>query len=159
MVFNLNDCKLEYIVAPTYGKVVEIRRCSVTIYISVDDDHNVFAPIDGKITKMETFEGEITRYLKIFKSYEKKKGRVKIFINGCLSISFWLEVGEGYVTDRVRLDRFEGDFVSRGENIGEIILGSLSEIHLPESSLINVEEGDYLIGGETIIAFWNNYFP
>ena len=60
----------------------------------------------------------------------------------------------------VRLDEKDGRLVPgrmlRAEDfddkLGEILIGSLSEVHLPLSSVVLVKEGDAVVGGETVIA-------
>lgn len=69
-------------------------------------------------------------------------------------IEFWIEVGEGYVTDRILFRVRQNQTVRRaGARIGEIILGSLSEVHLdPRASHVLVRAGDKVTGGVTPVA-------
>lgn len=140
------------IVSPTFGVVTSIKNNKITIYIGIEDNHDIYAPISGKISKIKFSEGEFKR--KIFQTYVNKIGRASITIN---DIKFWIEVGKPkYVTDRVLLEKELDDKVKQGERIGEILLGSLSEVHLPENTIIKVKEGDVLIGGETVVAEYSS---
>ena len=170
------------IVAPTYGFVTEVTTTKITVYIPRKANHNVFAPAGGWITSIEAFQGDWLR--PIFQSWVKKTGRVIIGMatpitppfsssdadadeipptttqiselnDPWMFTEFWLEVGKPkYVTDRVRLDIDTDDRVEAGDKIGEILLGSLSEIHFSDQFVIEpaVQPGDWVVGGETIVA-------
>lgn len=159
--------------APTHGVVRHADDERITIYIAPRDDHRVYAPVAGRVTRINTYEGKIRRPVspeeyrlgsdsRVFQSYENKTGRVTVHMEEegtRLPLSFWLEVGEGYITERVRLDVLEGQYVpSPGTPIGEILLGSLSELHLPMGShgerrvRVLVKPGQKMVGGATPIA-------
>ena len=87
--------------------------------------------------------------VKLFKAWEKKRGRLTIKIS---DTNFLLEVGEGYVTKRVKLTKNVGQRVNHSEVIGEIVLGSLSEIYLPKDYVVIAQEGKRVIGGKTIVG-------
>jgi phosphatidylserine decarboxylase len=140
-----------FILSPTYGKVIGIDdiRKIITVYISKDDIHNIYAPNSGTITDVTKFQSEIKRM--VFKMEETKIGRVRIQVNK--SIDFWVEVGyPTYIHNRVLLRKHKGDKIKSGEVIGEIVLGSLSEVHLPREATILVVLNECLIGGRSIIA-------
>jgi len=139
----------ESIVAPTHGVITDIVGNKITIYISSEDNHDIFAPRTGTITSIIAKEGDFDRYLKLFKAWEKKIGRLTIEINDTI---FLLEVGEGYITKRVRLTKNIEQHVNQSEVIGEIVLGSLSEIYLPKAYVVTVQEGQRVIGGKTVLG-------
>lgn len=143
------------VVSPVYGTISNISDNSITIYISPNDNHNIFAPIDGTISEIDIVQGYWKR--RVFHAYEDKIGRTIIYIsNICLpeDISFWLEVGKPmYITDRIQLNKDIDDYVKKGELIGEIILGSLCEIHFHNLNHQNkIRIGDKVIGGNTILT-------
>jgi hypothetical protein len=135
------------VVLQTHGVVTGIASNKVTVYIDIDDIHDIYAPVSGKIKYVTTESGDFDRYLKVFRSWERKRGRLTI---GIRDVKFLVEVGEGYVTDRVRLKKGIGDTVKRGDVIGHIVLGSLSEIYLPIGYDVLVREGETVAGGTTI---------
>jgi hypothetical protein len=140
------------IVSPTYGRIIEIKEKEkiITIYIDKNDIHTIYSPIDGKVEKIEFINGEFERENKIFKTFDLKVGRCIITIN---QITFWIEVGKPkYITDRVLLTIKEGEMVKKSDKIGEILLGSLSEIHLSKTEKIKVKLLDFVVGGKTVIA-------
>ena len=150
------------ILSPVHGVIsninINIGKNTITIYISPEDNHTIYAPLDGKLIKIKNEQGSWKR--QIFQAYENKIARTILYIkNNKLKepLSFYLEVGKPkYITDRIRLKdhiKVNRELVE-GEEIGEIILGSLSEVHfgnLKYSNNINVH--DKVIGGKTIIAY------
>jgi hypothetical protein len=137
------------IVAQTNGVITEIDNGKITVYIDIKDNHDIFAPVTGKIEHLIAEKGDFDRYLKLFQSWEKKRGRLTI---GIENIRFLIEVGEGYVTNKIKVKKLVGEGVKRGEIIGHIVLGSLSEIYIPKEHSILVTEGQRLVGGKTILA-------
>lgn len=137
------------IVAQTNGVITEIDNGKITVYIDVKDNHDIFAPVTGKIKNLIAEKGNFDRYLKLFQSWEKKRGRLTIEIE---NVRFLIEVGEGYVTNKIKVKKIVDDKVKRGEIIGHIVLGSLSEIYIPKGHVILVTEGQRVVGGKTILA-------
>jgi len=122
------------IVAPTFGTIVNISRnddemvsdknTKMTIYIAPTDNHKVFAPLDGKIIMIKTVKGSFV--VKTFKSKEEHTGRIYLYLE---NVVLALEVGKPqYITDTVKLDVAKGDYVLKGKEIGEIIIGSTAYI-------------------------------
>lgn len=146
-----------FVVSPVYGVVSDIGDDSITIYIARNDDHRVFAPTSGTVTQIESFQGSWTR--NIFQASVHKTARTTITIQNQhydLPVSFWLEVGKPkYITDRIRIDKGKtvGEMLTQGEQMGEILLGSLAEVHfngLRHKTL--VQRGTKLLGGKSAIA-------
>jgi hypothetical protein len=152
------------LVAPTYGTVQKITPNSIEIYIGVTDNHQIFAPLTGDISNIEYQEGEFRHTYDVgeYVVEKTKRGRAIILVTDDENnkIPFWIEVGRGYVTNRIQIDKNIGErvkqckitHVQQGERIGEIKLGSLSQIHLPENSIATVKKGDIIIGGQTQVA-------
>lgn len=147
---------MNQIVAPTSGVINKIKNNKVQIYIAPEDDHHVFSPVSGIISKITIENGHWIRHIETdeFVADFKKDGRVTVQIqtNFGKLVSFWLEVGEGYITDRIKLSVTEGSRVNKGDLIGEIILGSLSEVQLPNNNLIRASLIQKVVGGQTIIS-------
>ena len=55
----------ESIVAPTHGVITEIVDNKITIYISTEDNHDIFAPKTGTIISIIAENGDFDRYLKL----------------------------------------------------------------------------------------------
>lgn len=151
------------ILAPTFGLVVCVLPLQgiITLYIPREANHNIFAPIGGRVGDIKSCQGHFSRPELEFVAETQKDGRLSFKIenqeeNTC--VDTWIEVGKrSYITDRVKLLIDKHDMVEAGQHIGEIILGSLSEIHLFNHSPHNVisyhiKPGDYLIGGQSVLA-------
>lgn len=145
-------CCEGYILAPSYGRVQSASKEKIAIFIPYEENHFLFSPIDGKITdiKMEkgTFEKEV------FKAKVMKRMKVTLDIDGDIPLSFASYVGFPYRPKRIRIDAQENQDVLKGEEVGEILLGSLSETYFPENVEIIPLVGmfDPVIGGKTKIA-------
>jgi len=151
------------ILSPVWGTVERVTGTretgiSIRIAIAVSDIKKIHAPISGVIEEIKFEEGEFKH--NVFEVPTTKTGRATVFIKGKkdIRLNFWLEVGEGYVTNRIKFDKVKGDHVNAGEEIGEILLGSLAELHLPPSTdaltvMSLVQANDKVKGGSSIIAW------
>lgn len=150
--FHQSASESNIVRSPTSGVVdaINAAKGTITIYISPQDNHDVFAPVSGIVQDIVTENGLWHRPMFTVPS-QVKTGRVRVVLNQ--GVEFWLEVGKPtYITNRVQLNIDKGSHVYAGERIGEIVLGSLSEVHLPVSSEILVKPGMPVVGGETAIA-------
>ncbi len=153
------------ILSPVYGQVSKsITDSSVQIHIGLHDVHIVYAPISGIVTAINADNGVLTEEHEriVFEVPEPKVGKAWIEVQGEAvdTVKFWLEVGKPtYSTNRVELYVKTGDRVKAGQQIGEIILGSLAMVFLPEASIPTVSydsttrKGSVLTGGVTVIAY------
>jgi len=159
--FN-NTLKFEYknifndidnlILSPVYGKVVKIKGLFIQIYISQNDNHDIFSPIYGKINQIyfkngifkdDTFHSEYDHTGRLFIKMENIYGNLK----------FIIEVGKPqYITDTIKVSVSENDFLESGQKIGQIIIGSTAYIILPPNSKNYLKLNDKLKGGKTIVA-------
>lgn len=143
------------IVSPVYGEITSITNNSIEIYISSSDNHNIFAPISGKITNINLDKGFWKREIqtKYFKTIEYKTGRLTVYIG---DVYFWVEVGKPkYITDTIRFDYNINDDIIQGQNIGEIIIGSLAKIYFPPDKIKfnDIYIGKKLEGGISELVF------
>ena len=149
-----NERKYITVVSPVNGVIsdVDSRNGLIQIYISPTDNHTIYAPMTGRITNITHENGSWTK--QVFQAYEEKTARVTIEIDGIME--FWLEVGKPtYITDRIRITKNVGDSIVQGEIIGEILLGSLSEVHLLNRQFSvpnNVYVTKRVQGGVTVLA-------
>lgn len=147
--------KIICIVSPVNGIITDIGNDHITIYINRTDNHDIYSPISGVLTNILNYKGSWTRH--IFHAEENKIARTTLFIKNPdmdQMISFWLEVGKPkYVTDRILINKNIGDYLIRGEYIGEIILGSLAELHFNGLKFYKmVGTNSCVHAGKTILA-------
>lgn len=156
----------DHVLSPSYGTVasVNIIKGTITTYMNIFDNHELFAPMSGIISHIMRFQGKFSRPELTFLADNKKDGRVIVGIQDAENkIEFWAEVGiRSYICDRIRLwdpnnvkEPLMLDLpVQAGQHIGKIILGSLTELHLPPSTWkIQVKPGDKMKGGRSIVAY------
>lgn len=75
-------------------------------------------------------------------------------------LPFWVEVGKGWITRRVALDKPSVEWIEtgkpvkvrRGDVLGELLLGSLALVLLPTGSEVLVKVDDRVVAAETHIA-------
>ena len=58
----------------------------------------------------------------------------------------------GLIARRIVCDLDENQQVKAGERFGIIRFGSRVDLYIPKKLTVNVLEGQYMIGGETVIA-------
>lgn len=151
------DC-LE-IISPVSGQVTKVGHkngeANITIYIPPEFNHSIFSPIEGQVVDIKAFQGTFSHH--IYKSSIHETGRILVTIQSYLfdvePISFWIEVGEGYITDMVRLEISIGSHVEKGKEIGSIVIGSLAQVQLPNCPFVNISQGSACQGGKTILGY------
>jgi len=141
----------------TSGTVTFVKRKKkaqyVRIYLSPNDKHTIYAPFDGTVSRVETKSGNFIR--QVFHSFERKNGRLILTFRSSssdLEIIAWFEVGSSYVTNTIKMNKKQGDSVYEGEVIGEIVVGSLSQLRLPLNMDVQVHAYDVVQGAKTIVA-------
>lgn len=153
------------VVAPAHGKVdiideIEERevmggRCRrVSIFLSVFNVHVQQAPVAGRVMLVKHNPGKFLNALKAesatenenvligFDATEPVQGRVGMrLLAGLIArrIIPWLKVGED---------------IQKGERVSLIQFGSRVDIYLPLSAKVEVQMGQKVVGGETIVARW-----
>ncbi|HUL51495.1 MAG TPA: phosphatidylserine decarboxylase [Candidatus Nitrosotalea sp.] len=151
------------IVAPAHGKVDAIEETTepdflggvcrrISIFLSVIEVHVQKAPVAGKLAHLKHTPGQFLSALKSesavhnenvligFESSEKSGERISVrLIAGVLArrIIPWAAVGNQ---------------VARGERISLIQFGSRVDLYLPISARVQVQLGDTVRGGETVVA-------
>jgi phosphatidylserine decarboxylase len=153
------DRKEERVVSLTWGVVERIEETAdhwhVRIYLSPEDMHDLHAPVTGVVSSITTVQGTWTR--PVFKSWETKRGRLQVWLhhgNHDQPLGFWVEVGQGYITDTVHFEPDKGDSVLQSERVGRIVIGSLAEVQIPKSWGLSVvvRAGEVVHAGQTILA-------
>lgn len=152
------------IVAPAHGTVDYIGEgieslylkgpCKrISIFLSVFDVHVQNAPIAGQIEYMEHKSGEFVNALKLSSATtnenlliglrEKDSSRI-------ISVRLIAGLIARRIVPWVRTD----EQVRQGERIALIQFGSRVEIYLPLDSIITIQLGEKVRGGETVLAKW-----
>lgn len=156
--------KKETIIAPCSGNIVCVNPAEalITIFLSPLVKHVIYAPISGRILKIDTCQGKIIRpELNWFVAEKEKNARLAVTLQGITTLQMWLEVGTSWITHGLFLTVKEGQEVFSGEKLGELIIGSLAEMHFPKDRKIEytVKFDDEIEGGKTILAHVDCHGP
>lgn len=115
------------------------------------DVHYQRSPISGEVVTVEYVEGEFVNAVSNAESlvaYRNEKN--EILIQGEFKVKV-IQVA-GVLARRIVDYVDEGSVVERGEKVGLIKLGSMVVMIFPEDLDPEIEEGEYVYGGETIVA-------
>jgi len=152
------DCQ-DAIRAPVDGLVTHVDRSrgTITVYVSPEDSHEILSPVTGKVVGLDTVEGTWIRPGVFNVPDQTKTGRLVVKMEtrrGRRMVEFWIEVGHGrYITDTVLFRPGVGDESESGRRVGEIVIGSLYEMHLDPDAEIVVGVNQRVRAGSTLLAF------
>ena len=151
------DCLL----SPADGKIILIQKngsndllegesCKISVFMNVFNVHVNRAPCNGTVDTTVYTPG-------LFYSADSAKGDLK---NERCAVFLTTEDGQkiafvqvaGLIARRIICWLEPGDVVKRGQRFGLIRFGSRVDIHLPASIRVDVQVGDTVRAGETIIG-------
>ncbi len=151
----------ELLVSPADGKVVVIEqifeqeyfgeeRLQVSIFMGPTDVHLNRVPMAGKLVYYQYHPGQ---YLAAYnpKSSELNEQNT-IVIEGEKLGKIGLRQIAGVVARRIQFYHKQGAQLTKGEELGFIRFGSRMDVLLPKDFNLNVQMGDQVYGGESIIA-------
>lgn len=152
------------VLAPADGKVVSSAPASppaelglgnaprwrIGIFLSPIDVHVNRIPVDGTVTRIAYRHG------KFFNASLDKASALNERNTLVVRLADGRELGvvqiAGLIARRIVCEVREGDAVAAGSRFGIIRFGSRTDLYLPEGVKPLVEEGQTMIGGETVIA-------
>ncbi len=155
---------LEAVVAPCDGVVVSIEDVEPPLELRLDADRStqirissspasanmILAPIEGVLKTLVTESGDPARILNVS---PEGSGQAAAFatIEGEAG-AVGLRTSAGGLGPRLHLVTELGDTARLGRKIGVRRLGGWTDVFLPLGADVAVQEGQSLIGGETIIC-------
>ncbi len=156
--------RLGSIVAPADGRVVLVgpavppeelglgpaTRWRVAIFLSVLDVHINRVPIEGVITRVAYRPGAFVSASMDKASDSNERNALALRLADGRSLAV-VQIA-GLVARRIICSVREGDQVHTGDRFGLIRFGSRTDLYLPEGVKPLVSPGQYMIGGETVIA-------
>jgi len=123
----------------------------VTVYVAATDSHVIYSPTGGVTAYTRTESGVWERPGLFRVPDQTKTGRLVVGVRTLAgrTYEYWIEVGRGaYITDAIRFEAGEpGARVFSRQRVGEIVIGSLYEMHMPGRTQLLVRPGDRLTGG------------
>ena len=120
----------------------------ITIFLSPLDVHMNRTPVSGRITKIDYRPG---KFLPAYKEASNDNELNELWIDHDGDMIVVRQV-VGILARRIVCRVSEGQTVNRGERIGLMKFGSRMDVFLPEGTPLQVQVGQRVIGGETVLA-------
>ena len=121
----------------------------VSIFMSPLDVHVNRAPISGTVKSVKHTKGRFFRAYNLEKSFENEKNEI-VMKNSGIKVKV-IQIA-GFLARRIICTLKKNQKVKIGDRIGMIALGSQTTIVLPKNVHLNVQKGQKVRGGHTIIA-------
>jgi phosphatidylserine decarboxylase len=149
------------IVSPADGRVVEVARISdpegvvgpgwrIAVFLSIFDGHVQRAPLSGKVRSVRQSG---TGFVAAFNPEASSKNfQTRLDLETDRGDRLAVVQIAGLVARRVLCYAAEGESLVRGEPYGLICYGSRVEIYLPAYATVQVEPGNRVRAGETVVA-------
>jgi phosphatidylserine decarboxylase len=147
-----------FVIAPADGRVMIAGPATssptpgtwlqITIFLSPVDVHINRVPVSGRIVRVLERRGT---FLPAYKTESAENEQTEIWVEHDGQMVVFRQV-VGVLARRVvcRLD--PGQTVVAGQRFGLMKFGSRMDVFVPETARLNVRVGDYVRGGETILA-------
>jgi phosphatidylserine decarboxylase len=152
------------LLAPADGRVVTVGlapppgelglgaalRWRVGIFLSVLDVHVNRVPAAGTVSRIAYRHGAFVSAARDKAAETNERNAIAIRLPDGREIAV-VQIA-GLIARRIVCDLREGDAVHAGARFGIIRFGSRTDLYLPEGVQALVQEGQTMIGGETVIA-------
>jgi phosphatidylserine decarboxylase len=157
------------LVSPADGTVADIQEVQeedeldtkclrIGIFLSVFNVHVNRSPGTGRVEGTRYENGSFHNAMSEDAAKENESNTIHVRNEDS---TFLVKQIAGLLARRIVCTLQEGDRVARGERIGMIKFGSRTELYVPlsEDPTVNVEEGDGVTGGETILVQFEEEQP
>jgi phosphatidylserine decarboxylase len=149
------------IVSPADGKVVSIAEVKaesglpgaatrISIFLSPLDVHINRTPVKGMIEEIKYQRGQFLAAYKEDASARNEQNALRFVDDKGRKLKV-VQIA-GVLARRIVCRVKAGDALARGEKFGLIMFGSRTDTYLPSGCRIEVEEGQRVKGGETILG-------
>jgi len=146
------------VVSPADGKVTHIGQIvqdgtpylRISIFLSVFDVHVNRSPIGGVIRQVRYQKGKFLNAMGAASAVENEQNVVTVE-GESQSVTF--KQIAGLLARRIVFTKKAGDRVERGERVGMIKFGSRVDVLLDASVSVQVEVGNHVKGGSSVLAF------
>jgi phosphatidylserine decarboxylase len=122
----------------------------ISIFLTILDVHVNRIPISGVIESIDYKSGKFMVAYKDHASEENEQTEINLLTTDSIKIAFRQIAGQ--LARRIVCRLNEGQKVKVGERFGMIKFGSRTDLIVPADTKIEVEKGQHVKGGETIIA-------
>lgn len=156
------------LVAPADGRIIAIKHLDnhpfiggkavqISIFLSVFDVHINRIPTDGTVEYVKYNPGKFLAAFNDKASDLNEQTEIGMTTEGGRKIVF--KQIAGLIARRIVCRLREGDKVAAGDRFGMIRFGSRTDLIIPADSRINVQQGESVRGGTTIIGYINTGDP
>jgi phosphatidylserine decarboxylase len=125
-------------------------RPRISIFLSIFDVHIQRVPVDGLVGKVAYRPGKFLNAALDKASEDNERNAVRIDLPSGEAVAV-VQIA-GLIARRIRCDLADGQEVKAGARYGLIRFGSRVDVYLPPRAAPLVVEGQYAIGGETVLA-------
>jgi phosphatidylserine decarboxylase len=154
---------IDAIVAPAHGRVdlideTEEReilggKCRrISIFLSVFDVHVQRAPVAATVSYVKHTPGKYINALKAESAIHNENVLIGFDVKSPPNVRVGVRLIAGLIARRIVPWIKQGGDINKGERISLIQLGSRVDLYLPLNCQVNVDLGQRVIGGETIVA-------
>lgn len=150
------------IIAPADGTIVAIKHnpvdelssatVRISIYLSLWDAHVQWSPVAGKVKSIDYHPGSFSFAFTPKSSLHNEHNDIHIITND--GIPIMVRQIAGTIARRISCWVQPADTLKQCEKIGMIRFGSRVDLFLPSSVQLDVEVGDHVLGGSTIIGYF-----
>ena len=152
------------LVSPADGKVTDIsmvpsngeKRLRISIFLNVFNVHVNRSPIAGVIREVRYQRGKFVNAMNAASAEQNEQNVVTVEGEGQTVVFKQIA---GLLARRILFNKKVGDPVQRGERVGLIKFGSRVDVLLDESATVEVNIGDHVKGGSSILAYLNTERP
>lgn len=140
----------EGILSPADGRVDELKKKRIEVFMNITDVHVNRSPVSGKIASIKYIPG---KHRPAFSSSTGSNERLKIKIESEDKEIVLTQVA-GVFARRIVPYVKEGDFVQKGDRIGMIRFGSRVILEFSLDVDFSVERGQKVKAAETSLGVW-----
>lgn len=152
------------IVSPADGKVIIVQKViedrilkgeaiKVSIFMNVFNVHVNRVPASGKVLGVFYNPGKFFSADKDKASFENEQNA--LLIEAKNGKRFVVNQIAGLIARRIVCYAKEGDMLEKGNRFGMIRFGSRLDVYLPFDCRINVNLGDKVRAGSSVLAYWS----
>lgn len=145
------------IVSPADGKVTEVSATEfqgkpytrISIFLNVFDVHVNRSPISGEIKEVVYRRGKFGNAMDPACAEANEQSIITVEGEGMVLVFKQIA---GLLARRIVFNYKVGDRLARGQRVGLIKFGSRTDVIFPSSAQVNVQVGDHVKGGSSVLA-------
>lgn len=148
------------VLSPADGRIVAVeeaddpyagrRALKISVFMNVFNVHSNRSPIDGRVSKVEYFQGSFVNADLDKASLANERNAVVALTAEGKQVTF-VQVA-GLIARRILCYIHEGDALARGQRYGFIRFGSRVDVFVPLGSRARASVGDHVSAASTILA-------